>query len=89
MERKIEFKTKTGHSFYKWNALTPEERLDNCRKTNMLFSYLMEHKGQLVTYEQMNKMGLNHLYAFKVNDWNIVRPSTPITITDEGVVINA
>jgi len=42
----------------------------------------------LVTYDQMNKMGLNHLYAFKVNDWNIVRPSTPITITDEGVVIN-
>ena len=58
------------HVFYKWSDLTDQQKSENTEKTEVLFSFCEKNPGITVTYEQMNKMGLNHLYHFKVDKYN-------------------
>ena len=58
------------HIFYRWNSLTEQQKLENTRNTEILFNFCENNPGTTVTYEQMNKMGLNHLYHFKVDKYN-------------------
>lgn len=58
------------HIFYRWSALTEEEKKDNLVKTRILFSFCENNPNTTVTYEQMHKIGLKHLYKFLVDDYN-------------------
>lgn len=58
------------HIFYRWNLLTEEEKKDIIRKTKILFDFCEKNPSKKVTFEQMNKIGLNHLYKFLVDDYN-------------------
>ena len=58
------------HIFYRWSLLTEEEKKDNIEKTRILFDFLTKNPNKKVTFEQMNNIGLNHLYKFNVDDFN-------------------
>lgn len=58
------------HIFYRWNDLTEEQKLENTEKTDILFSFCENNPGVTVTFEQMNNIGLSHLYKFKVDKYN-------------------
>lgn len=58
------------HIFYRWSFLTEEEKKDNIEKTRILFDFLTKNPNKKVTFEQMNNIGLNHLYKFNVDDFN-------------------
>lgn len=58
------------HIFYKWSDLTDKQKSENTEKTEILFNFCENNPGKTVTYEQMNKMGLSHLYHFKVDKYN-------------------
>lgn len=58
------------HIFYRWSLLTEEEKKDNIEKTRILFDFLTKNPNKKVTFEQINKIGLSHLYKFNVDDFN-------------------
>jgi hypothetical protein len=52
----------------------------------ILVDYLTSHPNHMVTYEEMNKIGLNHLYKFQIDNWNDRNPHLQITVTEKGAV---
>lgn len=77
----------SGHQFIKWNDLSPEERAENTRLSRIVVKYCLEHIGSIVTYNQINKMGLNHFYRWFIDDYNAVHQWTKLVNTDLGIVM--
>lgn len=79
--------TKTRHLFKRWTDLNLTEKANVCTKTRVLFEYLTKHPNQMVSYEAINNMGLNHLYKFHVNDYNFTHNNTEIMTLEDGVIL--
>lgn len=73
------------HIFYRWSLLTEEEKKDNIEKTKILFDFLTKNPNKKVTFEQMNNIGLHHLYKFNVDDFN-ARTEHEIEIDETGCI---
>ena len=73
------------HIFYRWFLLTEEEKKDNIEKTRILFDFLTKNPNKKVTFEQMNNIGLNHLYKFNVDDFN-AKSKHEIEIDETGCI---
>ena len=73
------------HIFYRWFLLTEEEKKDNIEKTKILFDFLTKNPNKKVTFEQMNNIGLNHLYKFNVDDFN-AKSEHEIEIDETGCI---
>lgn len=73
------------HIFYRWSLLTEEEKKDNIEKTRILFDFLTKNPNKKVTFEQMNNIGLNHLYKFNVDDFN-AKTEHEIEIDETGCI---
>lgn len=88
MDRKIDkqlYCCPNGSLFYKWNDLTLEEKNKNILLTNTAFRWCEEHPGQLLTFETLNKNGLNHVYRFKLDDYNFTHQWTQIKVENDGL----
>lgn len=75
-----------GHRFFAWSDLKDKEKEDNFQKTTTLIDFLTENPNTMVTYTQMNNIGLNHLYKFQIEEWNDNNPHRQITVTEQGAV---
>ena len=75
-----------GHRFFAWKDLKDKEKEDNFQKTTTLIDFLTENPNTMVTYTQMNNIGLNHLYKFQIEEWNDNNPHRQITVTEQGAV---
>lgn len=75
-----------GHRFFAWNDLKDKEKEDNFQNTTTLIDFLTENPNTMVTYTQMNNIGLNHLYKFQIEEWNDNNPHRQITVTEQGAV---
>jgi hypothetical protein len=75
-----------GHRFFAWKDLKDKEKEDNFQKTTTLIDFLTENPNTMVTYTQMNNIGLNHLYKFQIDEWNDNNPHRQITVTEQGAV---
>lgn len=73
------------HIFYRWSLLTEGEKKDNIEKTRILFDFLTKNPNKKVTFEQMNNIGLNHLYKFNVDDFN-AKSEHEIEIDETGCI---
>ena len=73
------------HIFYRWSLLTEEEKKDNIEKTRILFDFLTKNPNKKVSFEQMNNIGLNHLYKFNVDDFN-AKSEHEIEIDETGCI---
>lgn len=62
------------HIFYRWASLSEEDKKDNLLKTQALFDFCENNPNVTVTYDQMNKVGINHLYKFLVDEYNTYSP---------------
>jgi hypothetical protein len=60
----------SGHTFYPWHSLTESEKRTNTELTNTLFEFCYEHPDVEITFDMMNRVGLLHLYNFRVEDYN-------------------
>lgn len=75
-----------GHRFFAWKDLKDKEKEENFQKTTTLIDFLTENPNTMVTYTQMNNIGLNHLYKFQIEEWNDNNPHRQITVTEQGAV---
>lgn len=74
------------HIFYKWSDLTRKEQQKNIDNTSMIIDCCIAHPNKTVTFEQMNRIGLNHLYHFLINIYNEKNPDKRVEVTDTGMV---
>lgn len=74
-----------GNKFYPWNSLTTKEQNENILLTGILFQYCIDHPNKEITFEQMNRIGLSHLYRFFVDDYNSKNKDKKLTLTDTGL----
>lgn len=74
-----------GHRYFRWDDLTFQEKKNNQKMFNILVDYCRTHIGEEVSFSQMDKAGLTHLYSFMVSDYNRVYTDLPLIITDSGV----
>lgn len=79
-------KTENGHLFYRWNDLTKKEQQKNMDLTSMVIDCCISHPNRTVTFEQMNKIGLTHLYHFLIDIYNDKNPGKRVEVTDNGMV---
>lgn len=75
-----------GHRFYKWNDLTKKEQQKNMDMTSMVIDCCIAYPNRTVTFEQMNKIGLTHLYHFLIDIYNDKNPGKRVEVTDNGMV---
>lgn len=61
---------KSGHSYKRWSELTIEEKERNRQLTYMAFLFVTRNKRTLLSYDQMNKNGLDHIYSFFIDEFN-------------------
>ena len=73
------------HIFYKWSDLTDQQKSENTEKTEVLFSFCEKNPGITVTYEQMNKMGLNR-FDYKT-DYILRRELKKYTSTSTNIIV--
>lgn len=83
----VKYTLPSGHTFVKWTDLTSEERIENARLSRIVVKYCNENIGSIVTYEQMNRMGLKHFYKWFIDDYNAVHQWTKLVNTDLGIVM--
>ena len=75
-----------GNMFYPWTQLTKREQDINNRLTGIIFQFCREHPNTEVTFEQMNRVGLTHLYRFWVDEYNRKFTDKPLTLTENGLI---
>lgn len=88
MKRLIRQQTvlENGHRFFKWNDLSKKEQQTNMDMTSMVIDCCIANPGKTVTFEQMNRIGLTHLYHFLVDIYNDRNPGKKVEVTDNGMV---
>lgn len=89
MRKRIRYERvmENGHHFMKWNDLTEAEQADNMSMTQVVIDFCYENPNRLVTFDQMNKMGLSHVYHFLIDIFN-EKHEKKIDVTDKGMVYN-
>ena len=75
-----------GNRFYPWNQLTKREQDINNFLTGVVFKFCREHPNTEVTYEQMNRAGLTHLYRFFLDEYNRKYTDKPLKLTETGLI---
>ena len=89
MRNKIRYERvmENGHRFMKWNDLTEKEQADNMSMTQVVIDFCYANPNHIVTFDQMNKMGLKHVYHFLIDIFN-EKHEKKINVTDRGMVYN-
>lgn len=87
MTRRIKLTTKNGHKFYRWQDLTNDEKQKVCILTREAISWMVQNPGVVLTYESMNKTGLDHVYRFHIDDYNFTHQWSQIKVLENGLVI--
>lgn len=75
----------SGHTFTQWSKLTEDEKAHNVALTNYAFNYCTKNPGVLLSYDEMNNAGLNHIYSFFIKEFN-ESSLGKIEYNDKGIV---
>lgn len=76
---------KNGHKYYQWWQLTNKEKMDNIHLFQTVVNFCRLNLHKTVTFEQMNRAGLSHIYHFMIDEYNNKCPDYPLILTDNGV----
>lgn len=68
----------------RWSDLSQEKKTEITKKTSAILTATMQMPGKTVSYECLNKTGLEHLYRFLVDSWNNNHPGK-IEVLEKGI----
>lgn len=75
----------SGHTFTQWSLLSDREKKINRELTWYAFDYCIKNPNVLLSYEEMNNVGLDHIYSFFIKEFN-ENSTGEIEYNDKGIV---